>query len=88
MAGVEIAAFCSQMSVYRPGMDITKAELVSRTNWRRQEKIKNMGEWKQRSEQILPLELDEDSEGGFLVAENPSFGGDFSNKRPNSSFIV
>ncbi|KAL1213278.1 hypothetical protein V5N11_022694 [Cardamine amara subsp. amara] len=89
----DIAGFCSQSSLYRPGMDVTKAELVGRTNWRRQEKMENVGEWKARvyeiqkvtfsfrsrkivtgdgSEQVLPLELDEDDEG-FLVAENPSF---------------
>ncbi|GAB4847274.1 hypothetical protein Ancab_026316 [Ancistrocladus abbreviatus] len=112
MADAKIAAFCSQTSVYHPRMDVTKVELVNRTNWRRQEKTENVGEWKAkvcevhnigfnfrsrkvtnlenevaRSEQILPLELDEDSKGGFLVVENPSFGGDFSDKRRNSSFI-
>uniref|UniRef100_A0A2P2II63 Ankyrin repeat domain-containing protein n=1 Tax=Rhizophora mucronata TaxID=61149 RepID=A0A2P2II63_RHIMU len=30
----DIAGFCSQTSVYRPGMDVTKAELVGRTNSR------------------------------------------------------
>ncbi|XP_010533813.1 PREDICTED: ankyrin repeat domain-containing protein 13C [Tarenaya hassleriana] len=93
----DIAGFCSQSSVYRPGMDVTKAELVGRTNWRRQEKTESVGEWKAKvyevqnvtfsfrsrkviagendvagSEQVLPLELDEDDDG-FLVAENPSF---------------
>ncbi|CAH2038222.1 unnamed protein product [Thlaspi arvense] len=42
----DIASFCSQSSVNRPGMDVTKAELVERTNWRRQEKIETIGEWK------------------------------------------
>ncbi|GAB4836469.1 hypothetical protein Ancab_001380 [Ancistrocladus abbreviatus] len=32
MADAKITAFCSQTSVYRLGMDVTKAELVSRTN--------------------------------------------------------
>uniref|UniRef100_A0A1J3DPC3 Ankyrin repeat domain-containing protein 13B n=2 Tax=Noccaea caerulescens TaxID=107243 RepID=A0A1J3DPC3_NOCCA len=92
----DIAGFCSQSSLYRPGMDVTKAELVGRMNWRRQEKMESVGEWKARvyeiqkvtfsfrsrklvndsdfagSEQVLPLELDEDDDG-FLVAENPSF---------------
>ncbi|ESQ29215.1 hypothetical protein EUTSA_v10023357mg [Eutrema salsugineum] len=92
----DIAGFCSQSSLYRPGMDVTKAELVGRMNWRRQEKMESVGDWKARvyeiqkvtfsfrsrkivndsdfagSEQVQPLELDEDDDG-FLVAENPSF---------------
>ncbi|XP_056687044.1 uncharacterized protein [Spinacia oleracea] len=46
MADEDVAAFCSQTSVYRPGMDVTKAELIPRTNWRRQDKIESVGEWK------------------------------------------
>ncbi|CAB4306229.1 unnamed protein product [Prunus armeniaca] len=109
MSESDIAGFCSQTSVYRPGMDVTKAELVGRTNWRRQEKTESVGEWKARvfeihnvlfsfrsrkvangdadvagSEQVLPLELDEDDDG-FLVAENPSFG--IPDGRRHSSFV-
>ncbi|KAH7545741.1 hypothetical protein FEM48_Zijuj01G0126000 [Ziziphus jujuba var. spinosa] len=109
MSESDIAGFCSQTSVYRPGMDVTKAELVGRTNWRRQEKTESVGEWKARvyeihnvvfsfrsrkvtaseadvagSEQVLPLELDEDDDG-FLVAENPNFG--IPDKRRHSSFV-
>lgn len=109
-----VAEFCSQTSVYRPGMDVTKAELVSRTNWRRQEKTEMVGEWKAKvfdvqnvvfsfrsrkvagsdsgdaasSGELLPLELEEDSEEGFLVAENPSsFGIGESDKRRHSSYV-
>ena len=107
----EAAGFCSQTSVYRPGMDVTGAELVGRTNWRRQEKTENVGEWKAKvyevhnvifsfrsrkvaggdsdfagSEQVLPLELDEDDDG-FLVAENPNFGFPMPDKRRHSSFV-
>ncbi|KAL1372694.1 hypothetical protein HN51_002799 [Arachis hypogaea] len=107
----EVAGFCAQTSVYRPGMDVTRAELVGRTNWRRQEKTESVGEWKAKvyevhnvifsfrsrkvagvdsdvagSEQVLPLELDED-EDGFLVAENPSFGFPMPDKRRHSSFV-
>ncbi|XP_057433324.1 uncharacterized protein LOC130726111 [Lotus japonicus] len=114
MSDSDAAGFCAQTSVYRPGMDVTRAELVGRTNWRRQEKTESVGEWKAKvyemhnvlfsfrsrkvvaggesdvagSEQVLPLELDED-EDGFLVAENPSFGipvGD-CDKRRHSSFV-
>ncbi|XP_021719716.1 ankyrin repeat domain-containing protein 13C-like [Chenopodium quinoa] len=46
MTDDDVAAFCSQTSVYRPGMDVTKAELIPRTNWRRQDKIESVGEWK------------------------------------------
>lgn len=112
MSESDIAGFCAQTSVYRPGMDVTKAELVGRTNWRRQEKTESVGEWKARvyelhnvvfsfrsrkvtndndvagSEQVLPLELDEDDDG-FLVAENPSFGFNVNNndRRRHSSFV-
>ncbi|GAB2298897.1 hypothetical protein Dimus_032975 [Dionaea muscipula] len=110
MTAAEIAGFCSQTSVYRPGMDVTKAELASRTNWRRQEKMEMVGEWKSKvyevqnvsfsfrsrkvcnsendvagNEQVLPLELDEDADEGFLVAENPNFGS-FNDDRKHSSY--
>lgn len=113
MSESDIAGFCSQTSVYRPGMDVTKAELVGRTNWRRQEKTESVGEWKAKvyevhnvtfsfrsrkvttsendvagSEQVLPLELDEDDDG-FLVAENPNFGllPPPPDRRRHSSFV-
>ncbi|XP_059624227.1 uncharacterized protein LOC132267166 [Cornus florida] len=111
MSDGDIAGFCSQTSVYRPGMDVTKAELVGRTNWRRQEKTESVGEWKAKvyevhnvifsfrsrkiaggdidiagSEQVLPLELEEDAEEGFLVAENPQFAFSDSRRR-HSSFV-
>ena len=38
------------------------------------------------SEQVLPLELDEDDDG-FLVAENPSFGFPSVDQRRHSSFV-
>ncbi|KAJ1427187.1 Ankyrin repeat [Sesbania bispinosa] len=111
MSESDVAGFCSQTSVYRPGMDVTRAELVGRTNWRRQEKTENVGEWKAKvyevqnvvfsfrsrkvaggesdvagSEQVLPLELDEDDDG-FLVAENPNLGFPMPDKRRHSSFV-
>ncbi|XP_021293718.1 ankyrin repeat domain-containing protein 13C isoform X1 [Herrania umbratica] len=109
MSESDIAGFCSQTSVYRPGMDVTRAELVGRTNWRRQEKTESVGEWKAKvyevhnvifsfrsrkvassendfagSEQVLPLELDEDDDG-FLVCENPNFA--MPDRRRHSSFV-
>ncbi|CAJ2658359.1 unnamed protein product [Trifolium pratense] len=109
MSDSDVAGFCAQTSVYRPGMDVTKAELIGRTNWRKQEKTENVGEWKAKvyevqnvlfsfksrkvsaaesgTEQVIPLELDED-EDGFLVAENPSFGMPMkTDKRRHSSFV-
>ncbi|KAE9602051.1 hypothetical protein Lal_00040761 [Lupinus albus] len=108
MSESDIEGFCSQTSVYRPGMDVTNAELVRRTNWRKQEKTESVGEWKAKvyemnnvvfsfrsrkvatnesdvagSEQVQPLELDED-EDGFLVAENPF---PLHDKRRHSSFV-
>ncbi|KAJ0983050.1 hypothetical protein J5N97_011305 [Dioscorea zingiberensis] len=35
-------------SAYRPGLDVTKAELIPRTNWRGREKTETVGEWKTR----------------------------------------
>ncbi|ESQ35671.1 hypothetical protein EUTSA_v10009555mg [Eutrema salsugineum] len=48
----EVASFCSQSSLYRPGMDVTKAELVEMTNWRRQQRIETVGEWKAKVYEI------------------------------------
>ncbi|KAL9305821.1 putative ankyrin repeat domain-containing protein [Arabidopsis thaliana] len=45
----DIAGFCGQSSLYRPGMDVTKAKLVEITNWRRQAKIETVGEWKAKA---------------------------------------
>lgn len=93
------ADIVADASAYRPGLDITAAQLVSRTNWRRREKIEMVGEWKARvyeihnvvfsfktmrasSEEgendgddgqnlVVPLDLHEDDDEGFLVAEIP-----------------
>ncbi|KAL9236612.1 hypothetical protein vseg_011258 [Gypsophila vaccaria] len=48
MSDRDVASFCSQTSVYRPGVDVTKAELVNRTNWRRQEKTEYVGDYKSK----------------------------------------
>ncbi|XP_073299058.1 uncharacterized protein [Primulina huaijiensis] len=110
----DISNFCNQTSVYRPGMDVTKAELIARTNWRRQEKSENVGEWKTRVYEmhnviftfrsrkvypgesredafgptcVLPLEIDEESDDGFIVAENPRFSVSNDRQRRHSSFV-
>lgn len=79
-------------SAYRPGLDITSAELVKVLNWRRKERTEVVGEWRARvyemhnvvfsfktlkaaevegEEGILELELDEEAEEGYIVAEIP-----------------
>ncbi|KAL8461446.1 hypothetical protein ACS0TY_031984 [Phlomoides rotata] len=115
LSDTDVSNFCNQTSVYRPGMDVTKAELIGRTNWRRQEKTENVGEWKARVYEmhnvlftfrsrkvnaadnrddpfsptcVLPLEIDEESDEGFIVAENPRFSvSNDRQQRRHSSFV-
>ncbi|MCO5589118.1 hypothetical protein L7F22_043084 [Adiantum nelumboides] len=42
---LEVAAM-SQTNMYRPGIDVTQAELHSQLTWRRQEKTEMVGQWK------------------------------------------
>ncbi|CAL1387488.1 unnamed protein product [Linum trigynum] len=44
LSNSDIIGFCSQTSAYWLGLDVTKAKLVGRTNWRRQEKSKLNGD--------------------------------------------
>lgn len=39
-------ALMSQTNMYRPGIDVTQAELVPHLNWRRQERTEIVGTWK------------------------------------------
>ncbi|KAG9160833.1 hypothetical protein Leryth_008656 [Lithospermum erythrorhizon] len=39
-------AMMSQTNMYRPGIDVTQAELIPNINWRRQEKTEMVGSWK------------------------------------------
>lgn len=39
-------ALMSQTNMYRPGIDVTQAELVPHLNWRRQERAEMVGSWK------------------------------------------
>ncbi|KAL6146834.1 PREDICTED: uncharacterized protein LOC101294378 [Fragaria vesca subsp. vesca] len=39
-------ALMSQTNMYRPGIDVTQAELVPHLNWRRQERTEMVGNWK------------------------------------------
>ncbi|KAI3907546.1 hypothetical protein MKW98_016190 [Papaver atlanticum] len=52
LSEADINGFWEQTSVYRPGMDVTQAQLVPRMNWRRQEKTENVGEWKSKAYEI------------------------------------
>nr|CAD1840975.1 unnamed protein product [Ananas comosus var. bracteatus] len=74
-------------SACRPGLDITGAELVPRTNWRRREKTETLQDHARRRRRRrrspgprprgdvvpIPLEIrDDDEDDGFLVAEIPA----------------
>ncbi|XP_031502345.1 uncharacterized protein LOC116265686 [Nymphaea colorata] len=39
-------ALMAQTNMYRPGIDVTKAELVPHLNWRRQDRTEAVGPWK------------------------------------------
>lgn len=41
-------ALMSQTNMYRPGIDVTQAELVPHLNWRRQERTEVVGPWKSK----------------------------------------
>ncbi|OIW21622.1 hypothetical protein TanjilG_06772 [Lupinus angustifolius] len=43
----------SQTNMYRPGIDVTQAELVPNLNWRRQEKTETVGNWKAKVYDML-----------------------------------
>ncbi|XP_024529178.1 ankyrin repeat domain-containing protein 13B [Selaginella moellendorffii] len=43
----EVAAM-SKTNVYRPGIDVTGAELVPNLTWRKQEKVEMVGQWKSK----------------------------------------
>ncbi|KAE8678987.1 diphthine--ammonia ligase-like isoform X1 [Hibiscus syriacus] len=46
-------ALMSQTNMYRPGIDVTQAELVPNLNWRRQEKSVMVGNWKAKVHDML-----------------------------------
>ncbi|KAK7269150.1 hypothetical protein RIF29_21866 [Crotalaria pallida] len=43
----------SQTNMYRPGIDVTQAELIPLLNWRRQEKSEMVGNWKAKIYDML-----------------------------------
>ncbi|KAL5990510.1 hypothetical protein ACLOJK_011412 [Asimina triloba] len=46
-------ALMSQTNMYRPGIDVTQAELVPHLNWRRQERTEVVGNWKAKVYDML-----------------------------------
>ncbi|CAA2963490.1 ankyrin repeat domain-containing 13A [Olea europaea subsp. europaea] len=46
-------ALMSQTNMYRPGIDVTQAELVPHLNWRRQERTEMVGAWKAKVYDML-----------------------------------
>ncbi|XP_027365365.1 ankyrin repeat domain-containing protein 13C-A-like isoform X2 [Abrus precatorius] len=50
---VHEVSLMSQTNMYRPGIDVTQAELVPHLNWRRQEKTEMVGNWKAKVYDML-----------------------------------
>ncbi|MQM12293.1 hypothetical protein Taro_045211, partial [Colocasia esculenta] len=46
-------ALMSQTNMYRPGIDVTQAELIPHLNWRRQERTEMVGHWKTKVYDML-----------------------------------
>ncbi|KAG0476072.1 hypothetical protein HPP92_012913 [Vanilla planifolia] len=46
-------ALMSQTNMYRPGIDVTQADLVPHLNWRRQERTELVGRWKAKVYDML-----------------------------------
>ncbi|XP_074320662.1 uncharacterized protein LOC141657361 [Silene latifolia] len=46
-------AMMFQTNTYRPGIDVTQAELISQLNWRRQERSEMVGNWKAKVYDML-----------------------------------
>ncbi|PKI49157.1 ankyrin repeat domain-containing protein 13C [Punica granatum] len=46
-------ALMSQTNMYRPGIDVTQAELIPHLNWRRQERTEMVGNWKAKVYDML-----------------------------------
>lgn len=50
-------ALMSQTNMYRPGIDVTQAELVPHLNWRRQERTEMIGAWKAKVYDMLHVQV-------------------------------
>nr|VDC65489.1 unnamed protein product [Brassica rapa] len=86
----EIAGFCSRTSLYRPGMDVTKAELVEMMNWRRQVKTETVGEWRAKGYEVANVSFSFKSRKvrrphGCSNAEEKEFQPSSSSRRSRKS---
>ncbi|XP_047975039.1 ankyrin repeat domain-containing protein 13C-A [Salvia hispanica] len=50
-------ALMSQTNMYRPGIDVTQAELIPHLNWRRQERTEMVGSWKAKVFDMLHVQV-------------------------------
>ncbi|KAK6135870.1 hypothetical protein DH2020_030357 [Rehmannia glutinosa] len=50
-------ALMSQTNMYRPGIDVTQAELIPHLNWRRQERTEMVGAWKAKVYDMLHVQV-------------------------------
>ncbi|XP_051138120.1 uncharacterized protein LOC127256260 [Andrographis paniculata] len=50
-------ALMSQTNMYRPGIDVTQAELIPHLNWRRQERSEMVGAWKAKVYDMLHVQV-------------------------------
>lgn len=50
-------AMMSKTNMYRPGIDVTQAELVPHLNWRRQERTEVVGDWKAKVYDMLNVSV-------------------------------
>ncbi|CAH9097407.1 unnamed protein product [Cuscuta europaea] len=48
-------ALMSQTNMYRPGIDVTQAQLIPHLNWRRQERAEMVGAWKAKVYDMLQV---------------------------------
>ncbi|KAJ7973541.1 Ankyrin repeat domain-containing protein [Quillaja saponaria] len=88
-------ALMSQTNMYRPGIDVTQAELVPHLNWRRQERTETVGNWKAKVYDMLHVMLDsalctgnsdgvcEDEEHGVCDSQENGSGGSYEKCESN-----
>eukprot|EP01018_Ginkgo_biloba_P009910 Gb_21322 [translate_table: standard] len=77
-------ALMSQTNMYRPGIDVTQAELVPHLNWRRQDRTEMVGPWKAKIYDMLHVMVSVKSrrvpgamtDEELFAAENERFEGE------------
>uniref|UniRef100_A0A7C9EFK9 Ankyrin repeat domain-containing protein n=1 Tax=Opuntia streptacantha TaxID=393608 RepID=A0A7C9EFK9_OPUST len=77
-------ALMSQTNTYRPGIDVTQAELLPHLNWRRQERTEIIGDWKAKVYDMLHVMVSVKSRrvAGAMTDEE-LFAVDDEDKHPN-----